>query len=311
MHFPKKRYVAIFRSILVVALMFLVLGIASRSCVAQGTDPPYDETFESLIQIAVTSPQNRTSYNAGSLNLVFNVSVAESTENALISEISYIGDWQDKATTIFAYDGYFPRQRSAQLANPREFSDPISQFSSSLKINDIPEGYHSITIQVSTWHYSKLEKIEDPLEPYIQYTELVMATKTCKVFFTIDNTPPTVVFLTKNNTNFYAYPITIEIFHDEPTAQLSYSINGQEKQTLDGNITLSDLPNGLHTITVDLTDAAGNSVASTTLVFTVTVASPYAFGAVTALLASVGILFSFNHYKRTKREKACIPSIYC
>lgn len=66
------------------------------------------------------------------------------------------------------------------------------------------------------WHYSKLEKIEEPLEPYIQYTDLVMATKSCTVFFTIDNTAPTMVFLTKNNTSFYAYPITIEILHGDP-----------------------------------------------------------------------------------------------
>jgi len=308
MRFPKKRYLATFRRILVATLMLLVLGMASQTCVAQDANPPYDETFESEIQILVTSPKNLTSYNAGLLNLAFDVTVAEDTKNALISEVSYIGDWQHKAATIFAYDGYLPRPRSAQLANPREFSNPISQFSTSLKLNDIPEGHHSITIQVSTWHYNKLEKIDDPLEPYIQYTDLVMATKTCSVFFTVDNTPPTMEFLTKNNTNFYAYPIAIEIFHDEPTAQLSYSIDGQEKQTAEGNITLSDLPNGLHTITIDLTDAAGNSAASATLVFSVTVASPYAFGAVTALLASVGLLFSFNHYKRTKKEKACPAS---
>lgn len=57
MLFPKKRYVAAFRRRLVAALIFLVMGIASQTVVAQSADPPYDETFESWIQMRLLHPR--------------------------------------------------------------------------------------------------------------------------------------------------------------------------------------------------------------------------------------------------------------
>ena len=50
---------------------------------------------------------------------------------------------------------------------------------------------------------------------------------------------------------------------------MSYSLDSQNNITVEGNTTITDLPNGYHNLTVYATDETGNCNASETIYFTI------------------------------------------
>ena len=77
-------------------------------------------------------------------------------------------------------------------------------------------------------------------------------------FYYLDGQPPIVNILSPSNRiyNSNTFPLNINI--NENTTNLLYNLNNQANVTLTGNATLSNLPNGQHTITIYSKDQAGN-----------------------------------------------------
>jgi len=268
--------------------------------------PPYERDAESLIKISISSPENNELYNTRTAKLDFNITVGETTDHSLISNISYETDWQKENKTIFSFDGYFLRELMAQLVYPRTFVEPTSKLFRSLELTDIPEGNHSIIIYTTVWHYSSIEKLEGTFEYYLQYRDLTMANNSATVFFAVDTIAPKITVFSPKNMTYDSNIISTDFKVEELFSKCAYMLDGQDNVTITGNMTLAGLVNGEHNITFYATDTAGNTGSSETVYFTIAMPEPFptAFVVVVfvaaAVLAVAGLLV---YHKKTQKRK--------
>ena len=75
---------------------------------------------------------------------------------------------------------------------------------------------------------------------------------------------------------------------NKPTNWMGYCLDGQENVTIDGNATMTGLPNGLHNVTVYANGTYGNSGASKIIAFTVD--EPASFPTTEAAAATTAII---------------------
>jgi len=263
--------------------------------------PPYESNAESLITITVTTPEYNKPYNTKTVKLDFTVTLGETTDHSLISNICYETDWQKENITLYSFDGYFLRELMSQLYSPRTFHSPINKLSKSLELTDIPEGNHSIKIYATIWHYSSIEMRQSVFEDYLQYSsDLTMANRSVTVFFSVDTVPPKIVFSSPKNMTYDSSDVSLNFTVDESFSNCSYGLDGQDNVTIAGNMTLTGLPNGDHNITIYVTDEAGNTGVSETIYFTVEVPEPFPIVLVavasvaTVAVLGVGLLFYFK-----------------
>ena len=116
------------------------------------------------------------------------------------------------------------------------------------------------------------------------------------------------VYLPANET-FDTSNIPLNFTVDDPVSQVTYSLDGQEKVTVSGNATLTDLSNGEHNVTVYARDDAGNVGSSETMAFTI--AKPEPFPTTTVAIVSgmvlvfvvgiISLLFFRRHRKTTNQ----------
>jgi hypothetical protein len=117
---------------------------------------------------------------------------------------------------------------------------------------------------------------------------------------------PNVTLLLLQEWKFNSSDVPLDFTVDQPVSQIEYSLDGQENVTVAGNTTLTGLANGYHNVTVYATDEAGNTGASETLFFNVTVPEPFpvvpiaAVVAVVAVAAGAGLLL----YRRKRHREA-------
>jgi hypothetical protein len=120
--------------------------------------------------------------------------------------------------------------------------------------------------------------------------------------------PPEITVVTPTNRTYNTSSISCVFTADKPSNWTGYNLDGKGNITITGDFTLTDLPNGLHTLTVYANDTLGNMGASETVSFTVAVpeSEPAPFPAVplvaavavVAAVAGVGLLFCFQKRKR-------------
>jgi len=92
--------------------------------------------------------------------------------------------------------------------------------------------------------------------------------------FTV-NTPPTITIISPQNNTYRSTSIPLNFTVNESTTWIRYSIDNQANITVKENTTLTDVPNGYHTLTFYANDTAGNMAKSDTFFFTITaVATP-------------------------------------
>ncbi len=82
--------------------------------------------------------------------------------------------------------------------------------------------------------------------------------------------PPVVAVLSPENDKAYnVSDVSLVFAVNRPVVWLGYSLDGQDKVTITGNITLAGLANGLHNVTVYARDEFGNMGASEAVCFTI------------------------------------------
>ena len=107
----------------------------------------------------------------------------------------------------------------------------------------------------------------------------------------------------KNKTyNDSIVPLTFAV--DKPVSQMNYCLDSQGNVTVAGNVTLTDLPNGAHNLTVYVKDTEGNIGTSENVAFTIAKLEPFptlivavASGAVVAIIGA-GLLFYLRRRSR-------------
>jgi hypothetical protein len=90
-----------------------------------------------------------------------------------------------------------------------------------------------------------------------------------------DTVPPHISIVSPENKVYNASSVPLTFLIYETSSSMSYSLDGQDNNTIAGNTTLSELPNGVHNLTVYVTDRSGNTGASETVYFSVDVPEPF------------------------------------
>ena len=158
-------------------------------------------------------------------------------------------------------------------------------------LTGLSHGSHNITVWIRAEQYM------------ISYSGLVWA-----VFSTVSfSIPPQITILSPETKAYNNSDVSLDFMVDGSFSEIEYSLDGQSNVTINGNTTLTGLPNGDHNITVYATDQFGNAGASETINFTIAVPEPESFPtilvAVTASVTSlaivgVGLLIYFKKRKR-------------
>jgi hypothetical protein len=120
------------------------------------------------------------------------------------------------------------------------------------------------------------------------------------VFFSIDTLPPIIDILLPQNQSYDSTDIQLTFTLNENVTYLAYSLDGQEKQVIAGNVTLPALTNGSHTLILYATDQVGNS-GQKSVSFNI---APFPFVLLVAVIAIVTIVLA-GGYLFFKRK---IPS---
>ena len=104
---------------------------------------------------------------------------------------------------------------------------------------------------------------------------------------------PKISIVSPENTTYSSNNVSLAFTTNKPVAWQGYTLDGQEKVTITGNTTLSELPSGSHKITVYAKDSFGNTAASQTIIFSIAKpeASPTTF-AVVGSGASLAVVFA-------------------
>jgi hypothetical protein len=143
-----------------------------------------------------------------------------------------------------------------------------------------------------------------------------------RVFFTVDSTAPTIDYLSIKNTTYSKTNLELNYTTNEPFSWVAYCIDDQANVTiktvpyyiyalgdriseaLQGDITLANLTEGSHSLTVYANDTAGNMGASQVIFFTVDEPEPFpAKMMATALAIGLAVAATALAYRRHRRKR--------
>jgi hypothetical protein len=129
--------------------------------------------------------------------------------------------------------------------------------------------------------------------------------------FGFGTVPPTIsVVSPEKNTTYTVSDVSLAFTLSEPASWMGYSLDRQTNVTVTGNITLTDLPSGSHSLTVYANDTLGSMGASETVYFTIAKQSgflgssfpvEYVYGIVTVAAVSVVAVVGYMLLKRKKK----------
>jgi hypothetical protein len=259
-------------------------------------------------EVSVISPQNNRTYATADILLSFNASTKGSQHISAgsfhylssigITEVYFTADWLLNKTIIYRA----PRieewiDNTAKFFFMGEWYDkhedlPEIDFEKlSLTLTDVPDGNHTICLYA----------VGSGSEYYIFNWYRFYVTGFSKVHFVVDTTPPTVKILQIANKTLDDSEVPLNFTVSESVSRISYVLDGQDNSTLYENITLTELPNGEHNLTVYAWDDAGNIGASETVTFTVAKPEPLPTALVITPMASVAVIgVGLVYFKRHK-----------
>ena len=103
-------------------------------------------------------------------------------------------------------------------------------------------------------------------------------------------TPPKISVLSPLNQTYSKSNVSLAFSIDKPVNWISYSLDGQQNVTITGNTTLTNMTNGLHTLTVYANNTFGIIGASQTISFTVAKPQPFPTEIVAAVSGAVVVI---------------------
>jgi hypothetical protein len=139
----------------------------------------------------------------------------------------------------------------------------------SVMLPTLSEGNHNVTVYYG-WQYLGI-----PENPSLERYEVFAYATVSFVVGNVDTTAPSISIQSPcNNSTYNAPDIELTFLVNETVAWMGYSLDGGDNVTVSNNITLAGLFDGIHCITIFVTDAAGNTGASETIYFTVDDTAP-------------------------------------
>ena len=153
----------------------------------------------------------------------------------------------------------------------RAYDDLSSPFSYYYNHTNFEDGTHNVTViaHCEGWDLEMRNFWQKPLS-YDASSDVIV--------FNVDTTSPVVSVLSPENASYEStenpLDVTLNFTVNEPVSRLTYSLDGQENVTIDGNTTLVNLPYGEHIVRVYAIDSVGNIGASETIAFTIAEPQP-------------------------------------
>jgi hypothetical protein len=170
------------------------------------------------------------------------------------------------------------------------WSDYLTRFPNASEIGD--SGIGNVPYEIKAWIYGKPVDATTIWRYNIDHYPLMAP---------IDRAAPSVKLLVTDNKTYGTSAISLDLVVNEPASQITYSLDGHENVTINGNTTLTGLANGDHSLIVYATDKAGNIGVSEKITFrivlfptTLVIAS-----VITLAIAGAGLFIYFK--KRKKR----------
>jgi hypothetical protein len=106
-------------------------------------------------------------------------------------------------------------------------------------------------------------------------------------YYLLEITPPKISVLSPLNQMYNESSVSLVFNADKAVNWISYSLDGQQNVTITDNTTITNMPNGLHNITVYAQDIFENIGSSQTTSFTITKPEPEAFPIMTVAVVSI------------------------
>jgi hypothetical protein len=246
------------------------LAVANPIYEERRTDPPI---------VLIYSPANGSRVNVVMLN--FTVAKPESW----VGTSGYLGYAQQLQSVSYEADG---KSNGSVVVN----SNLSSPFNYVAYLSNLTDGVHNLIVHAYATGFV--------IETHGLWDYYVPINSSSAVYFTLDTTPTSVSVLSVKNETHDKSEVPLEFTTNEPTSQITYSLDGQENVTIAGNTTLTGLSYGVHNVTVYAWDAAGNIGSSETITFTT--AKPQTFPATWAtaaivVIVVVGLLVYFKKRK--------------
>jgi len=217
--------------------------------------------------ITIVSPKpNEVFLTSENVTFCCNVTVPHYNEFDYWVNVFFKGDWMINATSA-------------------EYSEGLWV----LRVNNsgLSLGSHNFTVRACGHGYYQ-QVIKMPfLTEYSIYLNKTLSTQ-----FVVDDRPAIRVLSLKNET-FKTSNITLNFGVDKTVSSISsikYSLDGKENQTINGNITLTEIRNGLHNVTIYANDAYGIEGVSENVIFNVEVPPKPAPFPVLVFVAVVAVL---------------------
>jgi len=205
--------------------------------------------------ISASSPKSNTVYRANNITLTFNVNT-QGTSIHTIYEVSFTAGWLQEPVIVFKQNPHSPE--FPKFCSYNETFWNVSDGEYSVVITARGGGSYEDNIRVG--HFWGTVYGFD-------------MTSISVVNFTI-STPPEVSILSLENATYKSSDVPLNFTVNKTVSRISYVLDGQKNMTINGNITLTELSNGYHNLTVYAVDEAGNAGASETVYFSVDVPFP-------------------------------------
>jgi hypothetical protein len=119
--------------------------------------------------------------------------------------------------------------------------------------------------------------------------------------FEYGTTPPVIDLASPVKQTYNASSVSLDFMVNKPAVWMGYSLDGRDNVTVNGNVTIEELSNGLHNVTVYAEDSLGNMGASEIVSFTVEVPFPTALVVASAVIMYVIGLGLIIYFKKRKR----------
>ncbi|MDH5375925.1 MAG: hypothetical protein OEW95_08945, partial [Candidatus Bathyarchaeota archaeon] len=118
------------------------------------------------------------------------------------------------------------------------------------------------------------------------------------VYFTIDATLPSITILSPENKTYDTNFVPLSFTVDEQVSWMAYSLDGQANVTITGDITLSGLSEGSHSVIVYVRDGAGNAGTPRMVYFSIErqQAEPLQLWIVAVIVIIAGVGFALTGY---------------
>jgi hypothetical protein len=190
----------------------------------------------------ISSPTRQSIWNTNDIPLNVTIQLFGYHQGGIVAEGL---EWLN-----YSIDGYAGFQMPITALPNNYWPTPVLNGTGSVMLSDLADGKHWVKVFGKTSFNTTFS------------TDLIP--------FTVDTTSPTISILSQNNSSISSEPFSLNFTTNEQTSWLAYSLDNGANKTINSNITLTELNEGLHMIIFYANDTLGNMGVSQEYQFTVT-----------------------------------------